>query len=69
MKLEQVGVDALEAWDAAGRRLSRVDPERFSRVLALARAYVANHDRELENQATFQSRIAQIVPAKVKASG
>ncbi len=61
-------VDALEAWHEAGRRLSEVDRENFTKMLALARAYVAVHDRELEDAAVFESRIAEITHGSSKAS-
>lgn len=53
-------VDGLEAWGEAGRRLREVEPEEFSRLLALARAFVSIHDREIEDDAVFASRMAQI---------
>lgn len=61
-------VDGQEAWGEVGRRLSEVDPENFGKLLALARAYVSVHDRQLESDAVFQSRIAQVIPGASKAS-
>lgn len=68
MKLESVEVEGLDAWDEAGRKLQRLDPARFDRVLALARAYVASYEREPEDPAVVQSRIAQILGGSSKAS-
>lgn len=65
---EPVAVDAHEAWQEVGRRLSEVDPINFARLLALARAYVSVHDRVLERAEIFRSRIAQILPGVPKAS-
>lgn len=68
MKLEPVEVDALDAWDQAGRKLKRIDPGRFERVLALARAYVAAYEREPESSAVVQSRIVQILGGGTRGS-
>lgn len=68
MKFEVGLVDGQVAWDEAGRRLREVEPERFGRLLALARAYVSLHDRELEDVEVYQSRLAQISPGDSKAS-
>ena len=68
MAKEGLVVDGLEAWLEAGQRLREVEPERFSRILALARAYVALNDRELEDESVFQSRLDQIHPGSSKAS-
>lgn len=37
-------------------------------MLALARAYIAVHDRELEHQAIFDSRVTEIVTKGPKPS-
>ena len=50
----------MDAWADAGRRLREVEPEEFERLLALARAFVAVHDRELEDEEVWRSRLAQI---------
>ncbi len=69
MKAQPEGlvVEDLDAFCDAGRRLREVDPERFRRVLALVRTYVAIYDRELESDAVFASRIAEIRPRATKA--
>lgn len=58
---EAKAVDGLAAWTDAGDRLRQVEPDEFSRMLALARAFVSIHDRRLEDVEIFQSRVAQIV--------
>jgi hypothetical protein len=68
MAKERSLVDGLSAWTEAGERLSAIDPVTFSELLALARAYVSLHDRELESAEVFQSRIAQATPGSTKAS-
>ena len=60
-------VEDLEAFTEAGRRLRELDPEKFRRLLALARAFVALHDRELESNEAFVSRCAEIAPRSTKA--
>lgn len=60
MKHEGVLVNGLEAWIEAGRRLGEVDPKRFAEVLAFARLYLTLHERELESEAVFQSRLTEI---------
>jgi hypothetical protein len=65
---ESAIVDGLEAWEEAGRRLREVEPAEFARLLALARAFVSLHDRELEEAEIFQSRVSQILPGRSKAS-
>jgi hypothetical protein len=52
-------VDGLDALLAAGRRLRELDPERFERVLAIARAYVAIYERPEEPEEVFLSRLQQ----------
>lgn len=52
-------MDGLDALLAAGRRLRELDPERFERVLALCRAYVAIYDRPEEPDEVFLSRLKQ----------
>lgn len=61
-------VDGEEAWLEAGRRLRDVEPEEFARLLALARAFVSIHDRQLERAEIFQSRLAEMMPGVTKAS-
>lgn len=58
---ERVEVDGLDALLAAGRRLRELDPERFDKVLAICRAYVAVYDRPLESDEVFMSRVAQAI--------
>jgi hypothetical protein len=60
-------VEDVEAFNEAGRRLRAVDPERFQRILALCRAYVAVHEREHESAEVFASRVMQIAPHRSKA--
>lgn len=60
-------VDGQEAWVEAGRRLREVEPQGFARLLALARAFVAIHDRSMEDDAVFASRLTQIRGDKPKA--
>ncbi|HVK84736.1 MAG TPA: hypothetical protein VM513_11545 [Kofleriaceae bacterium] len=67
MKYEPLVVDDLDAFLEGGRRLKELDPERFARVLALVRAYVAVYEREDEAMEVFASRRAEIAPRKVKA--
>lgn len=52
-------MDGLDALLEAGRRLRDVDPERFQRVLALARAYVSIYERPEEPEEVFLSRLQQ----------
>jgi hypothetical protein len=59
---ELIEVDGLDALLAAGRRLRDVDPDRFQRLLSLARAYVAIHDRPTEPEDVFLSRLMQVLP-------
>lgn len=59
---ERIEVDGLDALLAAGRRLRELDPERFERVLALCRAYVAIYDRPEESDEVFLSRLLQASP-------
>lgn len=59
---EPIEVDGLDALLAAGRRLRELDPERFEKVLALARAYVAIFDRPDEEEEVFLSRVKQASP-------
>ncbi len=68
MKKEAAVVDALEAWLEAGRSLLASDSETFTKVLSLARGYVALSERELERAEIFQSRLDQILPRSTKAS-
>lgn len=63
---EPWAVDGLEAWDEAGRRLREVEPDEFQRLLALARAFVSIHDRDLEDPSVFESRIEQILQGRPK---
>lgn len=67
MKSEAVEVDGLDALFEAGRRLRELDPERFQRVLAVCRAYVAIYDRPDESEEVFLSRLRQAT-ATPKAS-
>ncbi len=46
--------DDMERWMALGARLRKLDPGRFERVLALARAYIAIYeDPELSNSVLY----------------
>lgn len=53
-------MDDLQAFTDAGRRLREVDPDAFRRMLAACRALVALHDRELEDDALWSSRMMEI---------
>lgn len=68
MTKEHLDVDGLDALLVAARRLLDLDTERFQRVLALCRAYVAVYDRPGEADEIFASRVSQISPKNVKAS-
>lgn len=69
MKVQEAKVvEGADAWDRQGKRLREVDPERYGRILALVRAFVALHDRDLESEELFASRCAEISPRTVKAS-
>jgi hypothetical protein len=59
-------VDGQDAWVEAGRRLREVEPDEFSRLLALARAFISIHDRDLEDVEIYQSRVAQISVGRPK---
>jgi hypothetical protein len=48
--------------------LKDLDTERFQRVLALCRTYVAIYDRPEETDDVFASRLTQISPRNNKAS-
>jgi hypothetical protein len=61
----EVGLDALVE---AARRLLAVDPERFLRVLALARAYVSVYDRPQEGLVEVMARCSAISPTNGKPS-
>jgi hypothetical protein len=56
----------MDAFSEAGRRLREVEPQRFQRILALCRAYVAVYEREHESVEVFASRCMQIAPGTVK---
>lgn len=60
-------MDGLDALLAAGRRLRELDPERFSKLLAIARAYVAVFDRPDELEEVFLSRMVQVTGRKASA--
>lgn len=60
-------MDGLDALLAAGRRLLELDPERFKKLLALCRTYVAIYERPDEAEDVFLSRIAQVTRAKAEA--
>lgn len=64
---EPVDVDGLDALLAAGRRLLELDPDRFAKLLALCRTYVAIYERPEEPEKVFLSRIAQIARPKASA--
>jgi hypothetical protein len=64
---EPVDVDGLDALLAAGRRLLELDPDRFKKLLALCRTYVAIYERPGEAEDVFLSRIAQVTRAKANA--
>jgi hypothetical protein len=57
---EPLLVDGLDAFTEAGRRLRDVDPDKFRRVLALALAFVALHEPQLESEEMFLARCADI---------
>jgi len=61
-------VDGLDALLASARRLRELDVERFQRVLALCRAYVAVYERPDEADEIFASRVSQISSRSPKAS-
>ncbi len=53
------GVDAdLVEWVRVGDLLSRLEPERFARLLALSQSYASTHDAELEDRAVFEARLS-----------
>lgn len=54
--------DALCALGEAGRRLLAVDPERFLRVLSLARAYLSVYELPREPPIEVLARCAMISP-------
>jgi hypothetical protein len=64
---EGLVVDDLGAFIEAGSRLRDVDPEKFRRLLALARAMVSLHDREVESADVYASRRAEIASGRPKA--
>lgn len=64
---EPVEIEGLDALLAAGRRLLELDPERFQRVLALARTYVSIYERPEESEDVFASRLQQISSLMPKA--
>lgn len=64
---EGLHIDGLDALLAAGRRLLEVDPERFTKILGLARTFVAIYDRPEETEDVFESRLAQISSKTTKA--
>lgn len=59
-------IDGAEAWIDAGRRLLRHDPEKFRRMLSIARAFVALYERGIEDVEVYRSRISQISSRKSK---
>jgi hypothetical protein len=63
---EPVNIDGLDALLVAARRLRELDPERFERVLALCRTYVAIYERPDEDEEVFLSRLEQISPKMPK---
>lgn len=67
MKRESVEVDGLDALLESGRKLRDLDPDRFKRVLAICRAYVAIYERPDESEEVFLSRVQQAI-ATPKAS-
>lgn len=62
VEVEALEVDGLDAWSTAGRKLRELDPERFQKVLSLARTYVAIYERPDESGEVFSSRLQQIRP-------
>ena len=64
---ESVEVDGLDALLAAGRRLLELDPDRFQKLLALCRTYVAIYERPNEEEEVFLSRVAQLTRPKASA--
>lgn len=59
-------IEALDAWDEAGRRLQQHDPEKFEQILSITRAFVALFERGVEDREIFASRVAQILPGRPK---
>lgn len=59
---ERLEVDGLDALIEAGRKLRELDPERFQRVLAIARGFVSLYERPDESEEVFLSRLRQAMP-------
>ena len=60
--------DGLAALLAAARRLIVVDPDRFTRVLALAEAYLSTYEQPHEGPVEVVARCLLISPPKTKPS-
>lgn len=56
-KTPQVAGVELDDLVEAGRKLKRLDPERFALLLELARAYVATYDSPCEDDEPFSARL------------
>lgn len=54
--------DDVERWQALGRRLRALDPERFRRALALAWTYVSIYENPDESEEAFAARLELISP-------
>ena len=55
--------DVLQRWQGAGKRLSKLDADRFERVLALVETYVGVYENEDED--TFRARLRRAAGAEV----
>lgn len=66
MKVEPRVVNELDAFMHDAQRLRDLDAERFRRIFALVRAYVAVFERPDESVEVFASRRAEIAPRRVK---
>ena len=51
------------AWNRAGEQLHRLDLERFTRVLRLARTYVSTYTDPDEDDRVFQAGLAALQPS------
>ena len=55
------GLADLERWNAAGRRLRARDPERYKRVLTLARTYLSIYESPEESEDAFEARLRRVL--------
>lgn len=63
------GIDAdLVEWVRVGDLLSRLEPERFARLLALGQSYASTHDDELEDRKVFEARLSYALGGKPSGS-